>query len=70
MREDPQAYSQRQLKAGENLTKILGRLFIKQEIILPDLNSKLVTITEVRVSPDFKLAKDFSVPLAGKRLTL
>ena len=42
MREDPQAYSQRQLKAGENLKKILGRLFIQQEIILPDLNSKLV----------------------------
>lgn len=65
MREDPQAYSQRQLKAGENLKKILGRLFIKQEIILPDLNSKLVTITEVRVSPDFKHAKVFFIPLAG-----
>jgi len=65
VREDPQAYSQRQLKAGENLKKILGRLFIKQEIILPDLNSKLVTITEVRVSPDFKHAKVFFMPLAG-----
>ena len=65
MREDPQAYSQRQLKAGENLKKILGRLFIQQEIILPDLNSKLVTITEVRVSPDFKHAKVFFMPLAG-----
>ena len=65
MREDPQAYSQRQLKAGENLKKILGRLFIQQEIILPDLNSKLVTVTEVRVSPDFKHAKVFFIPLAG-----
>jgi len=65
VREDPQAYSQRQLKAGENLKKILGRLFIQQEIILPDLNSKLVTITEVRVSPDFKHAKVFFMPLAG-----
>jgi len=65
VREDPQAYSQRQLKAGENLKKILGRLFIQQEIILPDLNSKLVTVTEVRVSPDFKHAKVFFMPLAG-----
>ena len=65
MREDLQAYSQRQLKAGENLKKILGRLFIQQEIILPDLNSKLVTVTEVRVSPDFKHAKVFFMPLAG-----
>jgi len=65
VREDPQAYSQRQLKAGENLKKILGRLFIQQEIILPDLNSKLVTVTEVRVSPDFKHAKVFFIPLAG-----
>ena len=50
MKEKSQPYSQRQLKAGENLKKILGRLFIQQNITLPEINTKLVTVTEVRVS--------------------
>ena len=66
MRDNSQPYSQRQLKAGENLKKILARLFMQQEIILPDIDSKLATITEVRIAPDFKYAKVFFMPLAGK----
>ena len=42
------------LKGGENLKKILARLFIQQNIILPEIDTKLITITEVRISPDFK----------------
>jgi len=61
-----QPYTQRQLKAGENLKKILARLFLQQEIILPEINTKLATITEVRVSPDLKYAKVFFMPLAGR----
>ncbi len=66
MKDNNQSYTQRQLKAGENLKKILARSFIQQNIILPEIDSKLVTITEVRVSPDFKYAKVFFMPLAGK----
>ena len=68
MRENTQAFSQRQLKGGENLKKILGRLFIQQNIILPEIDTKLITITEVRISPDFKYAKIFFMPLAGKEI--
>ena len=68
MKEKSQPYSQRQLKAGENLKKILGRLFIQQNITLPEINTKLVTVTEVRVSPDLKNAKIFFMPLAGKNV--
>ena len=56
---DNQAYSQRQLKAGENLKKILARIFIQQNCITW-IDTKLITITEVRISPDFKHAKFFT----------
>jgi len=66
MKDVGQPYTQRQLKAGENLKKILARLFLQQEIILPEVDTKLATITEVRVSPDLKYAKVFFMPLAGR----
>ena len=66
MKYDHQPFSQRQLKAGENLKKILARLFIQQTIVLPDIDLKLATVTEVRVSPDFKHARVYFMPLAGK----
>ena len=59
-------FSQRQLKASENLKKILARIFIQQNIVLPTINTKFITITEVRISSDFKYAKVFFMSLAGK----
>ena len=53
MKDSYQAYSQRQLKAGENLKKILARIFIQQNIVLPEIDTKLITITEVRISTRF-----------------
>ena len=69
MKDSFQTYTQRQLKGGENLKKILARIFIQQNIILPDIDTKLITITEVRISPDFKHAKVFFMPLAGKEIS-
>ena len=54
-----QPYTQRQLKASENLKKILAKIFINEIIIFPNIDSKLITVTEVRISPDFKYAKVF-----------
>ena len=68
MKDSHQAYSQRQLKAGENLKKILARMFIRQNVVLHEIDTKLITITEVRISPDFKHAKVFFLPLAGKEI--
>ena len=68
MKDSFQTYTQRQLKGGENLKKILARIFIQQNIILPNIDTKLITITEVRISPDFKHAKIFFMPLAGKEI--
>ena len=68
MKGSHQVYSQRQLKAGENLKKILARMFIQQNIVLPEIDTKLITITEVRISPDFRHAKVFFLPLTGKEI--
>ena len=43
-------------------------MFIQQNIVLPEIDTKLITITEVRISPDFKHAKVFFIPLAGKEI--
>ena len=62
-----QPFSQRQLKAGETLKKIIAKIFINELIIFPTIDSKLITVTEARISPDFKHAKIFFIPLIGQR---
>jgi len=58
--------TQRQLRVGEMIKQALGMLFIRDEIKLPNLSTKEITVTEVRMSPDLKTAKIFVMPLGGK----
>ena len=58
--------TQRQLRVGEMLKKALGMLFIRDEAKLPQLDTKEITVTEVRMSNDLKTAKAFVLPLGGK----
>jgi len=58
--------SQRQLRVGEMIKQALGMLFIREEAKLPNLSTKEITVTEVRMSPDLKIAKIFVMPLGGK----
>ena len=58
--------SQRQLRVGEMIKQALGMLFIRDEAKLPNLSTKEITVTEVRMSPDLKTAKAFVLPLGGK----
>ena len=62
--------TQRQLKVGETLKKIIANLFIKDQIVLPQISSRAITITEVRVSPDLRHAKVYFLPLAGEKSEL
>ena len=48
------AFSQRQLRVGELVKQNLGELFIRNEAKIPSINSKLITVTEVRMTPDLK----------------
>ena len=59
------AYSQRQLRVGELVKQNLGELFIRNEAKIPSINSKLVTVTEVRMTPDLKTARVYVIPLGG-----
>ena len=58
-------YSQRQLRVGELVKQNLGELFIRNEAKLPNINSKLITVTEVRMTPDLKTARVYVIPLGG-----
>ena len=59
------AFSQRQLRVGELVKKNLGELFIRNEAKIPNINSKLITVTEVRMTPDLKTARVYVIPLGG-----
>ena len=58
--------TQRQLRVGEMIKQSLSMIFLKDEAKIPDINSKEITVTEVRMSPDLKTAKVFVLPLGGK----
>ena len=58
-------FSQRQLRVGELVKQNLGELFIRNEAKIPFINSKLITVTEVRMTPDLKTARVYVIPLGG-----
>ena len=58
--------SQRQLRVGELIKQTLSMIFIREEAKIPELDTKSITVTEVRMSPDLKTAKIFIIPLGGK----
>ncbi len=59
------APTQRQLRVGEELRHAVARIIESGDLRDPDLNDVVVTVTEVRVSPDLKNATAFVVPLGG-----
>jgi len=59
-------YSQRQLRVGELIKQSLGQIFLRDEAKVPSLETKNITVTEVRMSPDLKNAKAYIIPLGGK----
>jgi len=61
----PKTFSQRQLRVGELVKQNLGELFIRNEAKIPEINSKLITVTEVRMTPDLKTARVYVIPLGG-----
>ena len=58
--------SQRQLRVGEMVKQALSLIFIKGEAKISNLETNLITVTEVRMSPDLKSARAFVIPLGGK----
>ncbi len=58
--------SQRQLRVGELIRHALAQMLSRGEIYDPVLASHVVTIPEVRLSPDLRLATAYVMPLGGK----
>ena len=54
-------FSQRQLRVGELVKQNIGEIFIRNEAKIPSFNSKLITVTEVRMTPDLKTARVYVI---------
>ena len=65
-----QTYSQRQLRVGELVKQNLGEIFIRNEAKIPSINTKVITVTEVRMTPDLKTARAYIIPLGGIDMSL
>ena len=62
---DSHSYSQRQLRVGEMVKQNLGQIFIRNEAKIPLIDTKIITVTEVRMTPDLKTARAYVIPLGG-----
>jgi ribosome-binding factor A len=58
--------SQRQLRVGELLRHALADALSRGEVLDPVLESHVITVPEVRMSPDLKLATCYVMPLGGE----
>lgn len=56
---------QRPLRVGEEIRHALSRILERGELRHPALTQQVITITEVKVSPDLRNATAYVVPLGG-----
>jgi ribosome-binding factor A len=66
--EKPTGPSQRQLRVGELIRHALAQMLSRGEIYDPVLAANVVTIPEVRLSPDLRMATIYVMPLGGKHM--
>ncbi|MEO1198346.1 MAG: 30S ribosome-binding factor RbfA [Pseudomonadota bacterium] len=65
-RSETRGPSQRQLRAGELVRHALSDILQRGDVLDPVLETHVVTIPEVRMSPDLRTATCFVVPLGGQ----
>jgi ribosome-binding factor A len=58
--------SQRQLRVGELMRHALAEVLARGEIHDPVIEAHVITVPEVKMSPDLKIATCFVMPLGGK----
>ncbi len=58
--------SQRQLRVGELIRHALAEMLSRGEVHDPVIEGHMITVPEVRMSPDLKLATIYVMPLGGK----
>jgi len=60
--------SQRQLRVGQEIKKLIAQMLEKGELRNPILTETFITVTEVKVSPDLKYATAYVMTLNGEKL--
>jgi ribosome-binding factor A len=65
-RESAAAPSQRQLRAGELVRHALAELLARGEVHDPVIQGHTITVPEVRMSADLRLATIYVMPLGGR----
>lgn len=63
----PTGPSQRMLRVGELVRHALASVFARGEVEDPVLAGAVITVPEVRMTPDLKLANAYVMPLGGER---
>jgi ribosome-binding factor A len=58
--------SQRQLRVGELVRHALAEMLARGDVHDPVIESHMITIPEVRMSPDLRLATIYVMPLGGR----
>src|ERR1700731_4290745 len=58
--------SQRQLRVGELIRHELADMLTRGDIHDPVIQAHLITVPEVRMSPDLRLATIYVMPLGGR----
>jgi ribosome-binding factor A len=58
--------SQRQLRVGELIRHELADMFARGDVHDPVIESHMITVPEVRMSPDLRLATIYIMPLGGR----
>ena len=58
--------SQRQLRVGELVRRSLSDVLARGDVHDADLNRMSITVGEVRMSPDLRVATAFVLPLGGR----
>src|SRR5580700_4792116 len=65
-RDQPAGGSQRQLRVGELIRHELAGMLSRGDIHDPVVEAHMITVPEVRMSPDLRLATIYIMPLGGR----
>jgi len=65
-RETTPGGSQRQLRVGELIRHAVAEMLSRGDVHDPVIEGHLITVPEVRMSPDLRLATIYVMPLGGK----
>ena len=64
--EEGRGPSQRQLRVGELIRRTLSDVLMRGDVHDPELEGMSITVGEVQVTPDLKIATAFVLPLGGR----